>query len=74
MTSITTSKAITTSKDVWDVAKTKKTTTKLNKVASGWGLEYIDMYNECIVEGSQPKPTVRTRTYIIQYTSPHALS
>ena len=46
MTSITTSKAITTSKDVWDVAKTKKTTTKLNKVASGWGLEYIDMYNE----------------------------
>ena len=48
MTSITTSKAITTSKDVWDVAKTKKTTTKLNKVASGWGLEYIDMYNEWV--------------------------
>jgi hypothetical protein len=49
MTSITTSKAITTSKDVLNVVKTKKTTTtttKLKKVASEWGLEYIDMYNE----------------------------
>ena len=38
--------SITTSKNVLDVAETKKTTTKLKKVASKWGLEYINMYNE----------------------------
>ena len=38
--------SITTSKNVWDIAETKNTTTKLKKVASNWGLEYIDMYKE----------------------------
>jgi hypothetical protein len=38
--------SITTSENVWDVAESKKTTTKLEKVASKWGLEYINMYNE----------------------------
>ena len=39
--------SITTSENVWDVAESKKKTTKLEKVASKWDLEYIDMYNEC---------------------------
>jgi hypothetical protein len=38
--------SITTSKNVWDVAETKKSTPKLEEVASRWGLKYIDMYNE----------------------------
>jgi hypothetical protein len=38
--------SITTSENVWDVAESKKATTKLEKVASKWDLEYIDMYNE----------------------------
>jgi hypothetical protein len=37
---------ITTSENVWDVAESRKTSTKLKKVASKWGLEYIDMYEE----------------------------
>lgn len=38
--------SITTSENVWDVAESRKTANKLEKVASKWGLEYIDMYEE----------------------------